>query len=690
MTVKTLFILFGGIIIILSMIHYSSAKINRTKVSYNVDCPDFGSIENGKTSKIENSNIQSLHIDCLPGFYLIGRPKVLCNDGQWEQIPRPQCAKQCPPPPFVRNAVITMERHKDANDHYRKGSVATYSCGGDFVLTPASSSVRICKDGVWTGTQGTCVAYGCPAPPEIADGYYVLEHVFNPGQPDGSAGAVKAAVNQRAHYMCNLGYALETEASGSATLQCIESGDWSPRIPPQCSKILSDEDDARVSCGAPQLGPHTSATTLAGLRTSDGRALPGTELELNCREGHRDARDSCPPTAPPTVLRCVEGRWQGSAPRCVEVNGCVSPTNIPNGVLFGQSMDGRYQINEQVAYTCAPGYVLFGNPVLSCGSSGCWEPAMLPECRAEVFVSAGYISSSSLLVSLVTALGVMLVLLGVCLVVVCRRRQRPWHHRPGGAAAMPCQRSRPRPRPVVSSPSAAGAPSPSGTALHDPDRVALIACADGVLLGESVLPSYEEAVRERSGSSNPSLLACRAHRPHWAALGTGRRPRPAGDQVYITRQSSRIPGSHSRGLGARRINSRPHFRASVHPPSRECESCLKTSSTFSTPVYPCKQDTWLSPKRARCERGGGSRSRRTLRRCAAARRGTRWGRRTRWRPATSPPTSRSTRCRRTRAAAARRPRRAAPSAAASPPSTPAPCSTRRVCRCWRKTSWRTE
>lgn len=63
----------------------------------------------------------------------------------------------------------------------------------------------------------------------------------------------------------------------------------------------------------------------------------------------------------------------------------------------------------------------------------------------------------TLLVSLVTGMGVMLILLGVCLVVVCRRRQ----HR--GAPHSP---------PRISAP----------PLVYDPDRVALI--ADGAQRGE--------------------------------------------------------------------------------------------------------------------------------------------------------------------------------------------------------------
>lgn len=71
--------------------------------------------------------------------------------------------------------------------------------------------------------------------------------------------------------------------------------------------------------------------------------------------------------------------------------------------------------------------------------------------------SVGLEDTVTLLVSLVTGLGVMLILLGVCLVVVCRR------HRHRGAPHSPPRNSSP---PLI----------------YDPDRVALI--ADGAQLGE--------------------------------------------------------------------------------------------------------------------------------------------------------------------------------------------------------------
>ena len=73
------------------------------------------------------------------------------------------------------------------------------------------------------------VAIGCQMLPEIAYGYYVLEST----REDDSTTHV--SVGQRAHYNCNLGYTL----TGPASLQCLESGEWSPRLPPHCTPMAN-------------------------------------------------------------------------------------------------------------------------------------------------------------------------------------------------------------------------------------------------------------------------------------------------------------------------------------------------------------------------------------------------------------------------------------------------------------------
>ena len=74
----------------------------------------------------------------------------------------------------------------------------------------------------------------------------------------------------------------------------------------------------------------------------------------------------------------------------VAVEGGVSPPSIEHGSLFGPSADGRYRVHGEVAYVCQPGFILYGEPVLTCSSSGCWKPSNLPECRRDQSSSKNY------------------------------------------------------------------------------------------------------------------------------------------------------------------------------------------------------------------------------------------------------------------------------------------------------------
>lgn len=51
---------------------------------------------------------------------------------------------------------IVIEGHKDQKGRYKSGAVATYTCAPSYHLTPANSAYRECKNGVWSGVNGTC------------------------------------------------------------------------------------------------------------------------------------------------------------------------------------------------------------------------------------------------------------------------------------------------------------------------------------------------------------------------------------------------------------------------------------------------------------------------------------------------------------------------------------------------------
>ena len=73
------------------------------------------------------------------------------------------------------------------------------------------------------------VANGCQMPPDIAYGYYVLESTREEDS------ITHVSVGQRALYNCDLGYTL----TGPASLQCLESGEWSPHLAPHCTPLAN-------------------------------------------------------------------------------------------------------------------------------------------------------------------------------------------------------------------------------------------------------------------------------------------------------------------------------------------------------------------------------------------------------------------------------------------------------------------
>lgn len=77
-------------------------------------------------------------------------------------------------------------------------------------------------------------------------------------------------------------------------------------------------------------------------------------------------------------------------------------------------------------------------------------------------------ANTSLLFYIVTALSVLFVLLSVCIAVICRHRPAQLHHHHPSAPPVPPTLVPPQP---------------------DPDRVALIAFADGVQVGNSLISS---------------------------------------------------------------------------------------------------------------------------------------------------------------------------------------------------------
>ncbi|KAF2899164.1 hypothetical protein ILUMI_07011 [Ignelater luminosus] len=278
------------------------------------------------------------------------------------------------------------------------------------------------------------------------------------------------------------------------------------------------------SCSSPPTIPHALTSIIQGY-PSLNTVPPGTEVEIRCSFKYGNSHAPCQAAR----LRCTAGKWIGNLPNCVPVRECPSPPFVPHGTPFDlnpESSRSRYPINSQISYQCLPGFELQGNYILTCSPGGCWTPTTPPVCKLNSHYFLEVNGGGPMLISIATGTGVLLLLLIICLAIVCRRRK-------------PLSRAVPLPQPV---------PRPDladhAALLHHPDRLALIAYADGIQVGQSVLPTYEEAVRERG----PGMISNRPPRPHWPSLAH-RRARNSPDIVHIARQGSFASHSTSRSGG---------------------------------------------------------------------------------------------------------------------------------------------
>ncbi|XP_064388223.1 sushi, von Willebrand factor type A, EGF and pentraxin domain-containing protein 1-like, partial [Halichondria panicea] len=205
------------------------------------------------------------------------------------------------------------------------GGTVTYTCNNGYQRL--GSATVTCQASVSWSTTPICLAV-CGSPPSISNG--------SPGTPTSiiQGGTVV--------YSCNSGYQL----SGSATVVCQDSGNWSPR--PNCLAI----------CGSPPSISNGSP----GIPTS---TVAGGTVTYTCNNGYQLSGS-------PTVTCQANGSWT-ARPSCSPIS-CGNPPTIPNG---SRTFTGT-TFGDTAIYTCNTGYQLSGAATMICQASGSWSTA--PTC----------------------------------------------------------------------------------------------------------------------------------------------------------------------------------------------------------------------------------------------------------------------------------------------------------------------
>ncbi|KAJ8919258.1 hypothetical protein NQ315_003841 [Exocentrus adspersus] len=292
------------------------------------------------------------------------------------------------------------------------------------------------------------------------------------------------------------------------------------------NRVVSSENAGDFPCDdlPTVLHSHTDI-----IQESDRRSNIG--IQIRCLGKYRNSLSPCQPTK----LKCERGKWVGVLPTCVPAYECFPPPLVPyativdvNYNLYDASNPTSFPVKSTVTYQCLQGFVLEGEPIMTCTTGGCWSPSDPPICirvrtpptrpsSGSYFLAVDNINA--ILMSAAAGAGVLGILLLICLMVACTRKKQ---HTTTVAIPQPLPRHDMGDHAVL---------------LEHPDRLALIAFADGVQRSQNFLPSYDEAVRSERGAT---LSATRPHRPHWPNLAGGRRTRnsPNPEVGHVTRHGS--------------------------------------------------------------------------------------------------------------------------------------------------------
>ncbi|CAG9765550.1 unnamed protein product [Ceutorhynchus assimilis] len=461
--------------------------------------PSNPQIENGDVILNQNhqKQIATATVTCHENYTLIGQNLVLlqCVSNQWKFVygqEFPKCERRCPPPPFLEHGETGLEKqyvdlYKPSNT-YSEGTIARYTCKDGYQLEPATEASRICQKGSWTGKNLFCKASDemsyCTRPPMVENGFM---------EPSEYA---PISVGQEIVYQCLSGYRMV----GSERIRCSNDGVWVPDVP-SCHKE-SDFFPTSECASRPLLNPKLHSRIEITSISSDA-------VEVGCQVNYQNYLALCQTSK----FYCKHGKWVGMYPRCVEARTCKPPPTIAYAVAVNHNFDTTYTdgipfypINEQMRYECLKGYVIDGSAVITCQPNGCWEPTEFwPTCvrtKESFFIELNDINA--ILISSAIGAGVLGILLFACLLAACKKRRALTR----AVSALP----------ATSGGGATEIVNDHAVLLQHPDRLALIAFADGVQNSQATsLPSYDEATRDgRSTLIQVSRL--QIQRPHWPNL----------------------------------------------------------------------------------------------------------------------------------------------------------------------------
>ncbi|KAL6483450.1 hypothetical protein MHYP_G00083220 [Metynnis hypsauchen] len=280
----------------------------------------------------------TIEFACNPGFKMVGSGSLVCERNGWNSPP-PNCTEiRCGPLPDFPNGRYTYSPERAKGVLFGATATARAQCNEGYRLL--LHTVRRCRASGWDGREPVCEVVKCPPPPKIPN-----------GQPEEPL-LEQYEYGQEVTYVCTAGYT----HFGDSTISCSTSGTFQ-HSPPECIK---------KTCGPLPDFPNGRYTYSP---EGDEGILFGATATAQCNEGYR--------LLGYPARHCRDSGWDGREPVC-EVVKCPPPPEIPNGEPDEPLLE-QYDYGQAVIYVCNAGYTRFGDSIVSCSSSGTFQPSP-PEC----------------------------------------------------------------------------------------------------------------------------------------------------------------------------------------------------------------------------------------------------------------------------------------------------------------------
>ncbi|XP_053321831.1 sushi, von Willebrand factor type A, EGF and pentraxin domain-containing protein 1 [Spea bombifrons] len=301
-----------------------------------VTCPKPKEIDNG-TFKLSGITFKStVSYTCNTGYSLQGPSTLICEaSGRWnEEAPSCQLVS-CGPPLHVRDAVMTGEDFTFANS-------VTYKCKEGYTLV-GPETISCLSTGKWSENTPQCMAVSCDEPPNV-------DHA--------SSHSAHRLYGDIAYYYCSDGYSM----ADNSKMLCNAQGKWVPPHDKEAPHCIAD------FCEKPSAVAYSILESL-----NKAKFVSGTTVTFKCMEGfvlNTSAK-----------IECVRGGQWNPSPlsiQCIPVR-CGEPDSIKNGYVSGTN----YSFDAVVAYSCNKGYYIKGEKKRTCQASGEWS-GRLPTCHPVV------------------------------------------------------------------------------------------------------------------------------------------------------------------------------------------------------------------------------------------------------------------------------------------------------------------